>query len=162
MLSSFYIPTDEGGKEIISGDSLFSTIKFVGEYGEGNELANQPIVLEFKRQFSQEVKQNDFHILAHRGGGRNSDYLGVSENSIAMLNIAERFGTTGVEIDARLSKDGVPFLYHDGDINLRLCQKSLIWGQIEDFTWAQIRYSYYSSEWRKNTITPGSVIFYTA
>ena len=137
-VASFYIPSGEGGKEIISGDSLFSTIKFVGEYGEGNELANKPLVLEFKRQFSPEVKQSNFHILAHRGGGRNSDYLSVSENSIAMINIAERFGTTGVEIDARLSKDGVPFLYHDGDINLRLCQKSLIWGQIEDFTWAQI------------------------
>jgi glycerophosphoryl diester phosphodiesterase len=138
-VASFYIPSDEGGKEIISGDSSFSTIKFVGVYGEGDELANNPLVFEFKRQFSPEVKENDFQILAHRGGGRNSEYLGVSENSIAMLNIAERFGTTGVEIDARLSKDGVPFLYHDSDINLRLCQKSLIWGKIEDFTWAQIR-----------------------
>jgi glycerophosphoryl diester phosphodiesterase len=91
------------------------------------------------RPFSDEVKQGDFYILAHRGGGRNSDYLGVSENSIEMINIAERFGSTGIEIDARLSKDGVPFLYHDGDINLRLTQKSLIWGEIESFTWAQLR-----------------------
>ena len=51
----------------------------------------------------------------------------------------ERFGATGVEIDLRLSKDGVPFLYHDGDVNLRLTQKSLIWGNIEDFTWPQLR-----------------------
>jgi glycerophosphoryl diester phosphodiesterase len=48
--------------------------------------------------------QSDFQILAHRGGGRNSDYLGVSENSIEMIDIAERFGSTGIEIDARLQK----------------------------------------------------------
>lgn len=136
---SFYIPSDEGGSKIILGDTTATTISFIGEYGNGNGLADKKLVLKFNRDFSQEVKQSDFYILAHRGGGRNSDYLGVSENSIEMLNIAERFGSTGVEIDARLSKDGVPFLYHDGDINLRLTQKSLIWGNIEDFTWAQLR-----------------------
>jgi len=137
--ATFYIPADEGGSEIISGDTSFATIKFIGEYGFGDEFPANPIILEYKRPFSQEVKQGNFDILAHRGGGRNSDYLGVSENSVEMLEIAERFGTTGVEIDARLTKDGVPFIYHDGDINLRLTQKSVIWGNIEDFTWAQLR-----------------------
>jgi hypothetical protein len=136
---NFYIPATEGGRQILSGDTANTIIKFVGEYGTGNDVANQPITLNYKRPFSQEVKQSDFYILAHRGGGRNSDYLGVSENSIEMINIAERFGATGIEIDARLSKDGVPFIYHDHDINLRLAQKSLIWGKIEDFTWSQIR-----------------------
>jgi len=136
---TFYIPANEGGSEILSGDTSFTTIKFIGNYGVGNELAANPLTLKYKRPFSQEVKQSDFDILAHRGGGRNSDYLGVSENSVEMIEIAERFGTNGVEIDARLTKDGVPFIYHDGDINLRLCQKSLIWGNIEDFTWAQLR-----------------------
>ena len=137
--ATFYIPANEGGSEILSGDTTFTTIKFIGQYGNGNELAAIPLILKYKRPFSQEVMQGKFEILAHRGGGRNSDYLGVSENSLAMLNIAERFGTTGVEIDARLTKDGVPFLYHDKDINLRLTQKSVIWGNVEDFTWAQLR-----------------------
>lgn len=137
--ATFYIPADEGGSEIISGDTAFTTIKFIGEYGFGNEFPANSLTLKYKRPFSEEVIQSDFDILAHRGGGRNSDYLGVSENSIEMLEIAERFGTNGVEIDARLTKDGVPFIYHDSDINLRLTQKSLIWGNIEDFTWAQLR-----------------------
>ncbi|MBE0572220.1 MAG: glycerophosphodiester phosphodiesterase [Ignavibacteriaceae bacterium] len=137
--ATFYIPANEGGSEILSGDTTFNTIKFIGNYGVGNELAANPLTLQYKRPFSQSVKQGNFDILAHRGGGRNSDYLGVSENSIEMINIAERFGTTGIEIDARLSKDGVPFIYHDGDINLRLTQKSIIWGDIESFTWAQLR-----------------------
>ena len=136
---NFYISSDEGGKKILSGDTTITEINFKGSYGHGNESANKKIKLQYKRPFSEAVKQNDFYILAHRGGGRNSDYLGVSENSIEMINIAERFGSTGIEIDARLSKDGVPFIYHDSDINLRLCQKSLIWGKIKDFTWPQIR-----------------------
>lgn len=136
---NFYIPSDEGGSKIISGDTTATTISFIGEYGVGTGMADKNLVFQFKRDFSQEVKQSDFYILAHRGGGRNSDYLGVSENSVEMINIAERFGSTGIEIDARLSKDGVPFIYHDDDINLRLTQKGLIWGNIENFTWTQLR-----------------------
>lgn len=138
-IASFYIPAEEGGAQILDEDTTATTIKFVGNYGNGNELASTPISFEFKRDFSQEVKQSDFYILAHRGGGRNSDYLGVSENSIEMISICERFGATAIEIDARLTTDGVPFIYHDSDINLRLTQKGLIWGNIEDFTWAQLR-----------------------
>lgn len=137
--TKFYIPANEGGRAILAGDTTFTAINFIGEYGFGNELAANPLTLKYKRPFGQKVKESNFDILAHRGGGRNSDYLGVSENSIEMINISERFGTTGIEIDARLSKDGVPFIYHDSDINLRLTQKSLIWGNIEDFTWAQLR-----------------------
>jgi len=136
---NFYIPSKEGGKNILTGDTSAKVIKFKGTYGNGNELASKRIVLEYKRPFSQFVSNNSFQILAHRGGGRNSDYLGASENSIEMINMAERLGATGIEIDLRLSKDGVPFIYHDNDINLRLVKKSLIWGNIEDFTWPQIR-----------------------
>ena len=136
---TFYIPADQGGAEILEGDTTNTKIRFIGEYGFGNKIANNALIFQYKRPFSDKVKRNDFVISAHRGGGRNSDYLGVSENSIEMINIAERFGSMGVEIDARLSKDGVPFIYHDSDINLRLTQKGLIWGNIEDFTWAQLR-----------------------
>lgn len=136
---NFYISSNEGGKQILNGDTTTNNIIFTGIYGNGNDAADKAIKLQYQRPFSQEVKLSNFYILAHRGGGRNSDYLGVSENSIEMINIAERFGSTGIEIDARLSKDGIPFIYHDSDINLRLTQKGLIWGNIEDFTWQQLR-----------------------
>ena len=136
---NFYIPSKEGGKQIIESDTTNMAIKFIGSYGKGNELADTRIELVYKRPFSQFVKNSNFQILAHRGGGRNSEYLGVSENSLEMINMAERLGATGIEIDLRLSKDGIPFIYHDTDVNLRLVQKSLIWGKIEDFTWQQIR-----------------------
>jgi glycerophosphoryl diester phosphodiesterase len=138
-VANFYISSDEGGKSVLEGDSGLTAITFRGSYGQGTESAGRIISLTYARPFSERVSQGDFDIMAHRGGGRNSDYLGVSENSIEMIAIAERFGATGIEIDLRLSKDGVPFLYHDNDINLRLTQKGPIWGNIEDFTWPELR-----------------------
>jgi glycerophosphoryl diester phosphodiesterase len=83
--------------------------------------------------------QNDFGIVGHRGSGRNSDYIGVPENTTSMIALAERRGCNGIEIDVKLSKDGIPFVYHDADINLRLVDKSVIWGEIEEFNFNQLR-----------------------
>jgi len=137
--ANFYISREEGGSKLLSGDTTNSTIILRGSYGNGTNLPNEPVVLQYLRPFSDYVKQSDFYILAHRGGGRNSEYLGVSENSIEMINLAEGYGATGIEIDIHVSTDGVAFLYHDSDINLRLTQKSVIWGKVEDFSWAQLR-----------------------
>lgn len=136
---SLKILKDNGGKQILDNDTSLTQIRIEGNYGVGSQSSTKELILEFKKPFSDFVKQSDFNILAHRGGGRNSEYLGVSENTIEMINLAERFGATGVEIDIHLSKDGVPFLYHDSDINLRLTQKSVLWGNIEDFTWLQLK-----------------------
>jgi glycerophosphoryl diester phosphodiesterase len=136
--ANFYISSNGGGKAILEGDTAATSITFLGTYGEGTEAPSRKLSFRYERPFSEAVRAGGFDILAHRGGGRNSDYLGVSENTIEMIAIAERFGSTGIEIDPRLSTDGVMFLYHDKDINLRLTQKGLIWGNIEDFTWPQI------------------------
>jgi glycerophosphoryl diester phosphodiesterase len=135
---NFYISRDEGGAKLLSNDSTNLKITLRGAYGNGKELPNKVLVLEYLRPFSDFVKQSDFYILAHRGGGRNSEYLGVSENSIEIINLAESYGANGIEIDVHVSTDGVPFLYHDSDINLRLTQKGVIWGKVEDFSWAQL------------------------
>jgi len=65
--------------------------------------------------------------------------VGVSENTNDMIALAEQRGSNGIEIDVKLSKDGIPFIYHDSDINLRLVEKSVIWGKIEDFTFLQLK-----------------------
>ena len=137
-LVNLYIPADQGGKKILEGDTTNRNITFTGTYGSGNNVTDQRLTIVYNRPFSQFVKQSNFYILAHRGGGRNSEYLGVSENSIQMIAKAEGFGSNGIEIDVKVSTDGVPFLYHDPDINLRLTEKSVIWGDIENFSWAQL------------------------
>jgi len=136
---NFYISSFEGGRKIMAGDTTNLQIITRGAFGGGNNFPDRSFRLEYLRPFSENVKQDEFYILAHRGGGRNSDYLPASENSVEIIAIAERLGANGIEIDVRLTKDGIPILYHDSDINLRLTQKSVIWGNIEDFTFAQLR-----------------------
>lgn len=132
------IDKQEGLTNIINGDTTFTGIKLEGSYGLGKEISNKTFLITLDRRFSPLVS-SEFLIIAHRGGGRNSDYLGASENSIEMLRKAEELGANGVELDIKLSKDNVPFLYHDNDINLRLTQKSVLIGNIEEFTFPQIR-----------------------
>jgi glycerophosphoryl diester phosphodiesterase len=77
-------------------------------------------------------------IVAHRGGGRTSDLLPASENSVEIIKMASRFGATGIEIDVRLTSDGVPIIYHDATLNERLIQKNGLIGPIENYSYAQL------------------------
>lgn len=133
------IPADKGGTELLEDSTSNFTVEFDGNFSEGNDQPNKTLKINFTRKFSQSVINRDFKIVAHRGGGRNSDYLGVSENTNNMIALSEQRGSNGIEIDVKISKDGVPFIYHDSDINLRLVEKSVIWGKIEDFTFLQLK-----------------------
>lgn len=42
-----------------------------------------------------------------------------------------------MEIDVPMSSDGIPVIYHDADVNLRLNQKSGLVGSVSDYTIAQ-------------------------
>lgn len=133
------INKENGFAQLTSGGIMIRNHKLVGAIGQGSDLVSETTELEYLRPFNDDVYDNDFLVLAHRGGGRNSDLIGVSENSIEMISYAELFGAKGIEIDVKLSKDNVPFLYHDTNINLRLTQDSPVWGKIEDFTFPQIK-----------------------
>ncbi len=123
----------------LSSSKVNNKFVLTGKYGEKDETPNMEIELTYLRPFSKEVTEKKFYIIAHRAGGRNSDYVGASENSIEILPFAELLGANGVEIDVKLSKDNIPFIYHDETINLRTTKDSPIWGDIEDFTFKQLR-----------------------
>ena len=135
-LCNMYISKTEGGTTLVTG---YGDQKIIirGAYGKESGLPDQTLTLEYARPlFSDTTKE--FFILAHRCGGRNSDRLPVSENSIAMVKYTESLGTTGVELDPRISSDGVPFIYHDADINIRLTQKGPLAGDVAAYTWYQL------------------------
>ena len=85
------------------------------------------------------LPNNDFLILGHRGGGRNTDRYPSSENSLEMLKYAEKLGANGVEIDIKLTKDGIPVLFHDSYISQRLVKQDYFIGQISDYTYSQLK-----------------------
>lgn len=116
--------------QLATGDTLVLT----GLYGEKTAQPAIPLILTYKRP----LNQRPFAILAHRSGGRTSDLLPASENSVEIIKLASRLGATGIEIDVRYTKDGVPILYHDNTLNLRLIQKSGLTGPIENYTYQQL------------------------
>lgn len=91
---------------------------------------SQPITLSYRRPFSEKVRNTAFIIAAHRAGGRNADNIPYAENSLELVQHAALFGATGVEIDVRLTRDRVPIVYHDADINPRLTRKGPLVGNI--------------------------------
>jgi glycerophosphoryl diester phosphodiesterase len=136
---SLRIPKNRGGKYILSKkDGPIVPIIIEGAYGAENNLPSSELVLEYERPFSEKVKAGNFYILAHRSGGRNADNLPVSENTIEMIGFTRNFGTNGVELDIRLTKDNVPIIYHDPDINIRLAAKGPLNGPVSNYTYDQI------------------------
>lgn len=109
-------------------------ITLTGTYGENEAVPARPLTLSYDRPLNQER----FEILAHRSGGRTADLLPASENTVEMIRLAPRLGATGIEVDVRLTKDGVPIIYHDNTLNLRLIQKNGLVGGIEDYTYEQL------------------------
>ncbi|MDD5306178.1 MAG: glycerophosphodiester phosphodiesterase family protein [Deltaproteobacteria bacterium] len=136
-LASARIKKEEGGSDILAGKAP-GRIIIRGAYGQEAGTQDQLMTLSFSRRFSDAVKNSRFMILANFGGGRNSDGFPVSQNSIEMLQFAQRFGHMGVEVDIRVSKDGVPFLYHDATIDDKACRDGPLDGPIDDYTWEEI------------------------
>lgn len=129
----------DGSNGILSENpTRIPNLKISGKFSFGNGTPNQDLALTFIRPFSKKVLQDDFQILAHRSGGRTSDLLSISENSLEMIGFTENLGSTGIEIDVRLTKDNVPVLYHDEDINIRLTKKNPLNGPLSNFTYPEI------------------------
>lgn len=127
------ITKENGARGILKKQRLFfkCTGNQINLEGISKELS-----LDFSRGFSQKVLTNPlFSIIAHRGGGRNSDNIPFAENSLELIKHASDMGASGVEIDVKLTKDNVPIIYHDDDINIRLTQKSPLIGAVEDYNW---------------------------
>lgn len=138
-LTRLVINKRSGIDSLLNDSSRAKTFSIIGTFGNENDFRSIEIQFTYLRPFSEEVINSNYYILAHRGGGRNSDFVGASENSLEIISLAEQFGANGIEIDVMLSKDNIPFLYHDANINLRETKKGLLLGPVENFTIAQLK-----------------------
>ncbi|MDQ6609770.1 MAG: glycerophosphodiester phosphodiesterase, partial [Bacteroidota bacterium] len=93
-----------------------------------------PITFRYARLLN---KSTPFEIVSHHGG-QNADLLPASENSVEIIKLASRFGATGIELDVRMTSDGVPVLFHDPNLNERAIQKNGLVGPIENYSFAQL------------------------
>ena len=101
-----HVLKEEGGLEL-KNNNVPPTIK----YSRGETTDGQKIKLKRIRNLNSNA--DSYNILAHRGGGRNAERLGFSDNSIEMRSHAEILGANGVEIDVKRTKDGKLIILHD-------------------------------------------------
>lgn len=129
------VPAAEGGLELVQGTGNGEGLRLRGTVQVGSR--SEPIVLRKVRGIKSRLK--GFQIIAHRGGGRNSERLGRSENSIRMMLLASALGATGIEIDVLATKDGVPIVFHDPTFTARTVPSPYMIGSVSNYTLPQIR-----------------------
>ncbi len=135
-LVAMTIKPDNGAKEIIRGVQPAKTI-IIASWGTENEYPTNGFDINYSKPIAKSA--DNFWIIAHRGGGRNIDMLPAPENSLGIIQYAERLGANAVEIDVRLTKDGVPVLFHDEIMSKRLINEDYFIGSISDYSFAQLR-----------------------
>jgi glycerophosphoryl diester phosphodiesterase len=135
--SRFTITFQDGARQLLSTNPVIGpdSITIDGIFGDGDNMPSRRLTLVYERPLHN---RNGFQIMAHRAGGRTSDHLNVSENSVAMIKKTAAFGSTGIEIDVRLTSDRVPILYHDNTVNDRLVQPNGMTGPIENYSYTQL------------------------
>jgi glycerophosphoryl diester phosphodiesterase len=125
-----------GGRNLLRDSGyLPGPVQITGLYSYGDTPPDQPVTLTYARPL---FNRKPLERVVHRGGGQTADLLPASENSAEIIELASRFGATGVEIDVRMTKDGVPILFHDADLSERLIKKNGMVGPIHDYTYAQL------------------------
>ena len=111
------------------------SIALNGTFGMHDDEPEKKIAFTYARPLNT---TKPYLLIAHRGGGRNNDLLPASENSVEMIRMASQLGANGIEIDVQLTKDGVPVLFHDANVNDRLTTKTGIHGAIDKYTWNEL------------------------
>ena len=135
-LTLLTIKPDEGSDELILGKEPDKQITIRGSFGNENSFSGNDLVLRYSRPLYE--RSDPFYIIAHRGGGRNLDQLSESENSLGIMQLAESYGANSIEIDVRLTKDGIPIIFHDENLSSRLVVGEFAVGPINNYTYAHL------------------------
>jgi glycerophosphoryl diester phosphodiesterase len=117
-------------------DQLENSIEPSSIILKGTTSDNKEIILMRTREL---YNSGDFQVIAHRGGARNSERLGKSENSLEMMKYAQILGATGIEIDVKPTRDGKLIIFHDDTFSPRTVRGAYLLGRVENFDLAQIK-----------------------
>jgi glycerophosphoryl diester phosphodiesterase len=128
------ILADEGGKKILQGQPVDSTLIIHGAMSFGSAEPNNQFQVRFARKLT-----GTFDIYAHRGGARNSDAPSASELSLNSIRLVDPSGANGVEMDVRLTADKIPILFHDDEFSTRTVNSDYLIGPVSNYPLAHIR-----------------------
>jgi glycerophosphoryl diester phosphodiesterase len=128
-LVSFTVPKDEAIAFLKTGDMSALTLDGTIVSGQGT---SSPISFKFSRAFSQFVLTTPFEIYSHHGVQTTSNPPFAQNSLLGVLN-DEDYGVDGLEFDIQMTRDSVPICMHDGNIDIRLTQKSPISGDYNQY-----------------------------
>jgi glycerophosphoryl diester phosphodiesterase len=111
--------------------------QLTGGTGENNGPVHEGSSFRFAKALLPTAGR--FWVAAHHGACATVDDCGTSENSLPSLLQVEAFGASDVEVDVRMTADGVPILFHDDNFGPRLANGVYCHGAVKDFTLADAR-----------------------
>jgi glycerophosphoryl diester phosphodiesterase len=138
-LVRLYVDPPDIAQALCNGDSPAPSTNFSlkGTYGDGDDIPTKPLTL----RWSKELKpwRHTFFTVAHHGACEATDHCGVSPNSIESIRLSERIGSNAAEVDVRVTRDGVPILFHDPSFSASLVRGLFCNGAVHDLSFAELR-----------------------
>ena len=128
-LVNFSIPKAAAIDFLKTGDISNLTLDGNVLNGDGNA---SPLTLSFSKHFSDYATSMPFVIYSHHGVQTVSNPP-FAENSLLGVTNDEDYGVNGLEFDVQLTRDNVPIMMHDGNIDIRLTLKSPISGNYDQY-----------------------------
>ncbi len=116
-------------------------VTFTGATGAGENLPGDPLTVTWNRPRKSRIPSGatspTFAVGVHHGACQTSDNCGVSENTAETSILSVQLGGDYLEIDSRVTKDGVPVFFHLG-LSPNVVQGIYCSGMVEDYTYAQL------------------------
>ena len=128
--------TIKNGVDTIQNRSNGKRFHLTGFFGDDNKQPHKALSFTFREPLPEVPP---FAIIGHRGGGRNVDFLSISENTTGMVKLAAQLGANGIEIDVRMTKDNVPVIFHDSFFSIHTVQGMVYGGLLHNHTLAQVK-----------------------
>ena len=138
-LMRLFVDQPDTAAALCAGDAPPPTtdLSLSGTYSDNDDFPTVP----FSVRWNRELKpwRGRFFTIAHHGGCEATDFCGASPNSLETLRLAERVGCNAAEVDVRMTKDGVPVLFHDPTLSHTLVKGLFCNGAVADLTLAELR-----------------------
>ncbi len=131
-LINFSIPKADAQAFLQTGDP--GTLTLDGNVINGKGVSS-PISLKFSQHFSANAVNTPFEIYSHHGVQTTANPPFAQNSLLGVLN-DEDYGVNGLEFDVQLTLDNIPIMMHDGNIDVRLTQKSPISGDYNQYKFA--------------------------
>ena len=138
LVRLFVEPPEVAGTLCDGGTPTPTTaLRLTGTYGQNGDLPGTPLALTW----AHELKpwRGRFFNVAHHGACENTDHCGTSPNTLESVRLAERVGSNAAELDVRVTRDGIPILFHDPGLSSSLVKGLFCNGNIADLSLAEIR-----------------------